>query len=395
STDNLFGTFTFASLEDFEANRPERFDRSLTERRARTGSLNAGLYLGDTWRVSMPLEITIGLRWDYSRLDQKPEYNPATEAAFGRRTDITPDAMQFSPRVGFNYRLNAQGEAPKSISGGIGLFAGRSPISIYSTAVRQTGLPNAEQRLTCIGDATPVPDWDLYIADPTAVPDVCADGGTGTGDPFSLRAPTVTLIDPDQSLPSSLRVDLGYRTTLLKNLMGNFRYTYSRGMGLWGYRDINLDEATTFMLGTENRPFFGDPSAIVTETGAVSYATSRIDPAFGSVFDVVSDRASEAHQITTQVSGMLSEKLMVNLNYTLGFAREEGSGSFGQTTTAGNPNRAEWATSSNDRRHTLNLTASYAITDWIEIAATSRLSSGAPFTPMVNRDINGDGSRND
>src|SRR5690606_9386473 len=110
---------------------------------------------------------------------------------------------------------------------------------------------------------------------------------------------------------------------------------------------------------------------------------------------VVSDRASEAHQITTQVSGMLSEKLMVNLNYTLGFAREEGSGSFGQTTTAGNPNRAEWATSSNDRRHTLNLTASYAITDWIEIAATSRLSSGAPFTPMVNRDINGDGSRND
>jgi hypothetical protein len=96
----------------------------------------------------MPLEITLGLRWDYSRLDQKPDYNPAVEAAFGRRTDITPDAMGFSPRVGFNYRLNAQGEPPKSLSGGIGLFAGRSPINIYSTAVRQTGLPNAEQRLS-------------------------------------------------------------------------------------------------------------------------------------------------------------------------------------------------------------------------------------------------------
>jgi hypothetical protein len=288
STDNLFGTFTFASLEDFEANLPERFDRSLTERRTRNGSLNSGLYFGDTWRVSMPLEITLGLRWDYSRLDQTPEYNPAIEAAFGRRTDISPDAMGFSPRIGFNYRLNAQGTAPKSLSGGVGLFAGRSPLNIYSQAVRQTGLPNAEQRLTCIGGATPVPDWDLYLQDPLAVPDVCADGGMGAGDPFSLRAPTVTLIDPDQSLPSSLRFDVGYRTQLPKNFSGNFRYTYSLGMGLWGYRDINLDEGTTFTLGGENRPFNGDPSAIVPSTGAASYATSRIHSEFGSVYDVVS-----------------------------------------------------------------------------------------------------------
>ncbi|HEX6309353.1 MAG TPA: TonB-dependent receptor [Longimicrobiales bacterium] len=395
STDNLFGTFTFASLEDFEANQPERFDRALTERRSRTGSLNAGVYLGDTWRVSMPLEITIGLRWDYSRLDQKPEYNPAIEAAFGRRTDITPDATRFSPRIGFNYRLNAQGEPPKSLSGGIGLFAGRSPISIYSTAVRQTGLPNAEQRLTCIGAAVPIPDWDLYLQDPSAVPDSCADGGTGAGDPFSLRAPTVTLIDPDQSLPSSLRFDVGYRTQLPKNFSGNFRYTYSLGMGLWGYRDINLDETNTFTLGAENRPFFGDPSAIVTQTGAVSYGASRIHPEFGSVFDVVSGLESKAHQVSAQISGTLPPKLFLSLNYTLGFARDQGSGSFAQATTAANPNDAEWATAGNDRRHTLNLTASYAIREWIEIAATSRLSSGTPFTPLVNRDINGDGSRND
>jgi hypothetical protein len=395
STDNLFGTFTFASLEDFEANRPERFDRSLTERRARTGSLNAGLYVGDTWRVSMPLEITLGMRWDYSRLDQKPDYNPAVDAAFDRRTDITPDAWGFSPRIGFNYRLNEQGQPAKSLSGGIGMFAGRSPINIYSTAVRQTGLPNAEQRLTCIGDAVPIPDWDLYLSDPLAVPETCAAGGTGSGDPLSLRAPTVTLIDPDQSLPSSLRFDLGYRTGLPRNFTGNFRYTYSLGRGLWGYRDINLNETNTFALGNEGRPFFGDVSAIVPTTGAVTYGTSRINDEFGSVFDVVSSRESQAHQVTAQVSGMLPPKLFLSLNYTLGFARDQASGSFGMATTAGNPNESEWATSNNDRRHTLNLTTSYALTEWMEISATSRLSSGTPFTPMVNRDINGDGSRND
>jgi hypothetical protein len=395
STDNLFGSFTFASLDDFAANRPERYDRSLTERRARTGALNTGLYIGDTWRVSMPLELTLGLRWDYSRLDQMPDHNPAIEEAFGRRTDITPSASSLSPRVGFNYRLNQQGQPARSLSGGVGLFAGRSPINIFSTAVRQTGLPGAEQRLSCIGDAVPLPDWDLYLQNPMAVPTECADGGTGVPDGLSQRAPTVTLIDPDQSMPSSLRFDLGYRTQLPKNFMGNFRYQYSVGMGLWGYRDINLDETTSFVLGHENRPFYGDPTAIVERTGATSMAASRRYSEFGSVYDVVSDRESRSHQVTASVTGMLPPKLMLNVNYTLGFARDQGSGSFFQATTAGNPNTVDWGAANNDRRHSLNLMTSYAISESIEISGMARLSSGTPFTPMVNRDINGDGARND
>jgi len=394
STNNLFGSFTFASLEDFQANRPESYTRALQERNSRTGSFNGGVYVGDTWRISMPLEVTLGLRYDYSRLDQKPDYNPLVEEVFGRRTDITPDAWSLSPRVGFNYRLNAQGEAPRTISGGLGMFAGRSPINVYSTAVRQTGLPSAEQTLTCIGDATPVPDWDLFSTNPNAVPTTCLDGAGGS-DPLSQRAPTVTLIDPDQSMPTSIRADIGYRTQLPKNFTGNFRYTYSLGTGLWGYRDLNLDEGQTFTLAGENRMFFGTPDAIVPETGATSMVTSRNDTRFGNVWDVVSELESRSHQVTASVMGALSQKLFTNINYTLGFADDQGSGSFAQATTAGNPNRFEWATSSNDRRHTINLMAQYALTSWMEVSANARLSSGTPFTPMVNRDINGDGVRND
>ena len=396
STDNLFGAFTFNSLEDFEANRPERYERSLTERETRTGTINTGLYFGDTWRVSQPLEITLGLRWDRTKFDQAVPYNPAVEAAFGRRTDFTPVATQFSPRLGFSYRLNAQGQAPKSLSGGIGLFAGRAPTNIFSAALRQTGLPDAEQRLICIGEAVPIPDWDLYIGDPNAVPTTCADGGPGTPDVLSSRAPTVTLIDPHQSMPSSVRFDLGYRARLPFNLNGNFRYQFSRGFGLWGYTDINLDTSNSFMLGNEPRPFFGDIGAIVPGTGAVSLAGSRINSEFGNVYDVLSNRASNTHQFTVQAGGLLPiRNSRFNLNYTLTFARDQASGSFGQATTSDDPNVAEWAVSGNDRRHNLNLTLSYPISQSIEITAITRLSSGQPFTPIVNRDINGDGARND
>ncbi|MGH7463135.1 MAG: hypothetical protein ACREMA_19170, partial [Longimicrobiales bacterium] len=55
STDNLFGSFTFNSLEDFENNRPERYERTLTERRTSTATVSGGVYVGDTWRISQPL----------------------------------------------------------------------------------------------------------------------------------------------------------------------------------------------------------------------------------------------------------------------------------------------------------------------------------------------------
>ena len=395
STNNLYGSFTFASLADFQANIPERYDRSLQERDERTGSLNTALYVGDTWRISQPLEVTLGLRWDRSSLDQSPAYNAQVEQLFGRRTDISPAMSGWSPRIGFNYRLSGQGEMPKALNGGIGVFAGRVPTNIFSQAVRQTGLPDSEQRLSCIGGAVPIPDWELYLTDPAQVPSVCADGGPGVPDAFSQRAPTVMLIDPEQSLPTSVRFDIGYRTQLPLNISGNFRYTYSLGTGLWGYHDINLNDGEYFTLAGENRPFFGNPSAIVPTTGASSMVASRLHPEYGNVFDVVSERQSHSHQLTASLNGIIRQKLTFFTNYTLGFSEDQASGSFQQNLTAGNPNLAEWATSSNDRRHTLNLSLAYAILPEVEISWLGRLSSGSPFTPTVSRDINGDGATND
>ena len=411
SSDNLFGSFSYASLDDFEANLPDRFERTLTQRESSTERVNAGLFLGDTWRISQPLELTLGVRWDYSALNERPEYNPAVEAAFGRRTDVRPAAAGVSPRIGFSYQLDSGSSGlqlpgmGRSLSGGLGVFAGRAPVQVFSQAYRQTGLPSAEQRLVCIGDAVPIPDWTLYGQSPASIPEVCADGELGTPPGFSSRAPNVTLMAQDQRLPSSLRADLGYRTQLLDRLPVTLRYTYSRGFGLWGYRDINLDESRSFELAGEGRPFFGDPTQIVPRTGAVSSAGSRLDGEFGNVFEVISDLGSASHQFSVQLMGALSPSTTAMASYTLGYARDEGSagggmGRFGGggggllPPTAAGPNDREWATSSNDRRHSLNLTLSHAFRPDVQVSLLGRVSSGTPFTPMVNRDISGDGLRN-
>jgi hypothetical protein len=345
--------------------------------------------------VSEPFEITAGVRWDYTRAAEKPAYNPAIDAAFGRRTDVEPVVTTLTPRLGFNYRV-APGDGLRSartISGGIGVFAGQTPSGVFAAANRQTGLTDAERNLVCIGAATPFPDWDLYLSDQSAIPATCGDGSTGSAQ--SSRLPTVALINPDQSVPASLRAELGYRTRIPLGINANVRYRYARGFNLWGYYDINLDASKFFQLGSEQRPYFGDASAIVNQTGQTTLATSRLFPQFGHVYDIRADRSSSTHQVTTELSGRLPKGVTLAANYTLSFARDQGSGEFRSAPTAGNPNQLEWSASSQDRRHTINLTLAKAITQEFELTAIARLSSGAPFTPMVGGDVNGDGVIND
>ena len=54
-----------------------------------------------------------------------------------------------------------------------------------------------------------------------------------------------------------------------------------------------------------------------------------------------------------------------------------------------------WATSDFERQHSFLLTASYALSQSVELTTVTRLMSGTPYTPMVSGDINGDGFSND
>jgi len=409
---DFLGTFTFNSLADFEANNPSAFTRALVQREREGGGINTSLWISDTWRPSNPLQFTFGLRMDSYRFHQRPEYNPAVDAAFGRRTDRFPTDLRLSPRAGFSYRLNAPGTPTRVVRGGIGLFSGTPPANLFAGAMQQTGLTGGELSLYCIGDAVPVPDWTGFLADPGTIPSRCLDGGTGSSPILSSRKPSVTVFDPGFSAPGSWRANLGYQTQIFGRLPLNIDYTHSRGVNLYRVRDLNLDESRSFILPEEGRPFFGNPSAIVPSTGQVSYASSRRDPEFANVYEYTSDLASKGHQLTFRVNGLLPwQNIFLQGSYTLGHFRDQSAfagggllggafggfsgGGFASSTTAGNPNVPEWAPGSNDRRHAVSAIMAWPARPWAQVTLIGRLTSGSPFTPMVGGDINGDGARND
>ncbi|MDP9348910.1 MAG: carboxypeptidase-like regulatory domain-containing protein, partial [Gemmatimonadota bacterium] len=370
SAGNRFGTFVFESLADFEANRPSQFTRSLGSRDRESGGWNGSFYLGDTWRPLEPLQVTFGTRVETSRVARLPEYNPAVESAFGRRTDEIPNEVAITPRFGFSYNLGSgqsggqvQGGGPGgpggpgggfrgpgggfggpggfgalqgagTIRGGFGVFRSAPAWNLFATARDLTGLPSAQSQLICVGPAVPTPDWNAYQQDPSSIPGSCA-GGTGPGGPGaglgSGQRSSVAVFDPDYRTAQSWRGSLGIQRRIWSFLGGSLDVAYAEGRYQQGIRDLNLRETPVFTLDQEGgRPVFVPATSIVPTTAQVSYLASRLDPSFGQVMEVNSDLRSRTGQVTFGLNGtVLRWRLNVGGAYTYTRSRDQGSAAFG------------------------------------------------------------------
>ena len=229
SIPNRYGTFSYNSLADFEANRPSQFTRTISGRDRLAGSNSAALYLGDAWRQSPRFQMVYGLRLEATRFPSDPQFNPQVEALFNRRTDHSPSELHASPRFGFTYSMGAPGNPPApsagapanpatapsptppadgrgegggqggggfggrgggpggggfnasawTFRGGLGEFRGKISSNLVASANDATGLLGGQSTLTCIGAAVPVPDWTAYLNDPSAIPTQCLDVAGG------------------------------------------------------------------------------------------------------------------------------------------------------------------------------------------------------------------------
>ena len=401
---NRFGTFTFNSLAEFEAGQPTHFTRTLLARDQQSATNNAAAYLGDSWRVKPQLHVTYGLRVEGSRYPDRPDYNPAVEATFGRRTDNLPSEVRVSPRAGFSLFVGESqfGPPPLTLRGGIGEFRGTAPAQLFASALNATGLNNGQSLLTCVGAAAPTPDWAAYLADPSAIPTSC-NGGTPI---FASQRHNVTVFDPGFQAPRAWRASFGLNRRFWDRYSFSVDAGYARGIAQTGQTDINLDTTAKFTLANENnRPVYAPASAIVPATGAVSVLGSRLYPQFGAVSQIGSNLRSDTKQLTLGLNGITTRGILLNASYTLTSSFDQSQGfsqgtvqGFGGTpgSTAGNPNLSEWGRSDNARRHAVLATIAYPIKPVLELTVIARATSGGYYSPLVGGDINGDGrSSND
>ncbi len=215
---NLFvqdatGTITFDSVADFEAGLASEiegngsFTGDIRDAAAEFRRTIYTVYLQDEYSPTEDLTLTYGLRYDRYASDDQPIENPIFEQKYGfDNTQAFQGLDIWQPRFGFSWDASDSGIGETTFRGGIGVFSGGDPTVWFANNFQNFGgaIGSGES-----GNA-PCTAADLQVV----------SGGAFTGLPNCITAQqiaqatqnqgTVNAVDPDFTLPSLLRFNVGF-----------------------------------------------------------------------------------------------------------------------------------------------------------------------------------------
>jgi hypothetical protein len=396
------GTYEFASPSALVQDAPTTYARALNEQSTRGAVWNGVLALGDYWRMSDNLQLTYGGRLDVGHLLTHQPFDPAVFSTFGVSSSAVPNSSFLSPRLGFNYVMRrASGMRIGTLTNQLGSFytrpAGvlRGGIGAFrnSLAPRFGNSPTDgsslhDERLNCVGASIPQLDW----ANPTELPTACAPGAINAA--ASDTARRLLLVDRGFRPPTSWRANLIEESVVWGHAL-SIEGIVSLNQSQPSAVDLNFRADPLLRLPEEaNRPVYVPASQIFGSFGVVSTAGARLQSGFGSVLNLTSDARSVTRSLRLGMSSLpnFTNHLFYSAAYVLSQTEGKQRGFYGST--AGDPSQLEPSPTPYDIRHQITTQLGWSTS---RIAATlyGRFSSGFPFSPIVNRDINGDGLVND
>jgi hypothetical protein len=314
-----FGNYLFGSVDDFDKGTPFGYINRFSTDESKYGktptanfsSIQLGLYAQDEWDVSKLLRITMGVRGDMFILPTQPYQNPAALAAFGKSTNIVPNAaVLFAPRVGFDLDLS-DGNRQTKLRGGTGIFNGRSPIVWLSNQYSNTGV-DISSNFIFDGSVTRA-RYPMQFMNPNNPP--AQQTGLTPGNYFA----TVNFIDPNFRLPQTWRSSLAFEQQLGLGFSGSLEGVYSKLLNQPLYQNLRLGSATNNRI--DGRPIFkrdGGTGMVANSFGDAFYLTNTQE---GYQFNIVAQiqkpigytgvKAGESENAVWKNFGM-------NLAYTYG-----------------------------------------------------------------------------
>ena len=366
-----FGNYTFTSLDFLEQGLAQAFDYSFSltgdpQQSARFRVRQYGFYVGDQWRPTSSLSLTMGVRADLPTFPDKPTRNPLTESTVGYRTDEVPGSVLWSPRVGFNYAIG--GSSTEQVRGGLGMFSGRTPYVWLSNQYGNTGI---EFRRLSIGrnTANRIPFVPDAGAQPTSV------GSAATNE--------IDVIDPDYKYPSLVRTNVAYDRELgFLNLVGTAEFLYSKNLNDIRYENLNLVQTGT---RPDGRPVF---------------SRNRV----AGISDLILLRNTDqgdSWSMAFKVERPFRNRFFLNGSYLYGRSRSimdgtssQAASNWGNVYVPGDPNNPPLTRSNFDPGHRITVSGSYDIPVGAGFSATASVfysgQSGRPWSANFASDYNGD-----
>ena len=393
---NTYGAWSFANLDSLARGVADRFELARDFGTADVVVRGAyyAVYAGDEWRLRDPLSLTLGLRADLLRIENRPPHNPEVDSLFGRRTDqLFRAGVHLSPRFGFAWDVLDDGQ--HRIRGGVGVFTGRPPLAWLQAPLQSYGVGTGVLRCgTLRNDLGPTPPFEPDARNPPAA---CANGASITAAP---RGP-VDLLDPQLQLVRMLRATIAYDRWLPGRVLATVEALRTRSLADIVFVNLNLGEPVG--IDRYGRVRYGSISG-----GGLSAPVLRSD--FSEVIDLRNTSSNRSYQLSARLEKKFSSGTAATTSYTYSRARDV------QTPLRVNvPGLTNWAggrvmsgrhddltatTSLNDVPHRVVVAGTYRApwSRWsTELSFYYVGESGSPFTFVAwgvsgRGDLNADGS---
>ena len=266
------------------------------------------------------LTVSYGARYEYAKLPQPKVCNndyPGTCHVPSKPTNL-------APRLGLTYRLNDK----TVIQAGFGMFYARfqggtidnlftTGNGLYQTAETLTGCPTGTTGCT-----------SSQIAATTAGP-VYGNALTSVPTAASVSSAALQFMAPNLKTPYSEQGNVAIQRQLTSDLSMSVSYIWSRGVQLYGVKDLNLPSTTTptpftYTINDINGSPVGSYSTPV-------YIGNRPDTRYGAIYYDENGVNSYYNGLAVQVNKRFSHGLQAMASYTWSHEIDDGQ-SYGEST---------------------------------------------------------------
>ena len=342
----------------------------------RTTDIN--FYAQDTWKLSKKVTFNYGLRYEKSWLPQPTITNPD----WPQTGSVPQQNKNFAPRVSLSYSIDDR----TVIRAGYGMFYARIHGNLLDTLFLGNGKYQTAISINPSQAGSPV------------FPNILSSGSGLPGGSISLQ-----FADPQSfRAPYSQQGTLAVEHQFTRDIAVTASYIWSRGIGLFTQRDLNL--------GTPVGPYTytiqdANGNNVSTYSTPVFVIGNRVDPRYSKILQIENGGQSWYNALAIQVEKRFAHGLSAQVNYTWSHAIDDAdqqgaswniSSTFNNATFNGNY-PLDKGSSTLDQRHRASINwlwkptfttstsafAKYFVNGW-ELSGITTLASAHPVSQTMN-----------
>jgi hypothetical protein len=341
----------------------------------RTSDIN--LYVQDTWKVTKRFTANLGLRYEKTFIPQPTLVNPD----WPQTGSVPSPNKDFAPRASLSYSVSDR----TVIRAGYGIFWARFHGNMLDTLFLGNGKYQTSISINPSQAGSPV--FPNILPSATGLP---------TG---SIK---LQFAAPDFHNPYTQQGTVAVEHQFGRDIAMTVSYIWSRGIGLYTQRDINLGPAGPTKTYTIQNAAGAN---VGTYTTPVYVIGNRVDPRYSSILQVENGGQSWYNGLAVQFQKRFSHGFQAQVAYTWSHAIDDGneqgaswnvSNTFNNVTIPGDY-RFDKGSSTLDQRHRASINwiwepkfmkndsafARYVVNGW-QLSTLTTLASAHPVTPTIN-----------